>query len=150
MDEKMGEFAGTYATDLSVSDSVEPMLKAEGAGMMKRKIAASVAPTVTISFDGNVMKEVIDMGVKTLEHEFVCDGEEHEMNDEKTEGIYIATMTEDAIVVQIRGVNKGNNKDVDNRVSRYFEDAEKNTMILDMNINIGGTVLEIKRVLRRQ
>ncbi|MEL6342996.1 MAG: lipocalin/fatty-acid binding family protein [Myxococcota bacterium] len=49
------DFSGTWILDLSASDSVEPLLKARGVSMVKRKAAASMSVTRIISQSGNSM-----------------------------------------------------------------------------------------------
>jgi len=58
----MVTIAGTYKNEKN--ENLDEFLKAQGIGMVKRKLATSVYPTMEIQFDGTTFTQITKTAVK--------------------------------------------------------------------------------------
>ena len=59
------DFSGTFKLDLKASDSLDEMLKAQGASWVERKAAGSVVVTQIVRHRGDVVEMVVKSSLKT-------------------------------------------------------------------------------------
>lgn len=82
------DLSGTWVLDLAASDSIEPMLKAQGVSYMKRKAAASMEVTQTIVQTGDTLSVDVDTSHKDTKTTVKVDGVTREVttaSGEKTQ-----------------------------------------------------------------
>jgi hypothetical protein len=54
-----GRFVGSFILDSAKSDSIEPLLLAEGIPWMYRKVAVNIVPTWVVTIEGNTFKLLV-------------------------------------------------------------------------------------------
>lgn len=78
-----GDLAGTWVLDLEASDSVDPILKAQGVSWMKRKAAASLQVTLTIAGSGNDLTIDTESSLSSRSETLTVDGETRTKQSDK-------------------------------------------------------------------
>lgn len=77
------DFSGTWVLDLGASDSIGPLLEAQGVGYLKRKIAGSMVVTHTITQEGDVVTIATDSALKSATTVLRVDGEIREVQGDR-------------------------------------------------------------------
>lgn len=72
-----GDFDGTWVLDLSASDSMDPLLKAQGVSAMKRMAAAALVVTQRITASASSVRLVVESKANNTDNTIAMDGSAH-------------------------------------------------------------------------
>eukprot|EP00475_Leptophrys_vorax_P001771 TRINITY_DN1098_c0_g1_i4.p1 TRINITY_DN1098_c0_g1~~TRINITY_DN1098_c0_g1_i4.p1 ORF type:complete len:155 (-),score=51.56 TRINITY_DN1098_c0_g1_i4:178-642(-) len=140
-------FAGSFVLDAKKSDSIEPLLVAEGIPWMYRKVAVNIVPTWAITLEGNTFKLLKQTSLRNSESVYILDGAEHETQFSSGTGIYTARLDAGKLVVEARVT-----RDSDKAVTTYvetFEVVDDSTLLYVIKADTGKSTVELKRYFNR-
>jgi len=146
----LADLAGAWAFDATVSENAEEVLRLQGVGWAKRKIAVNMTSiTQTIAIDGNKLHIKMESAVKTDEQDVIVDGNEYDRVIDETPTKVKANWENGRLIAHHTFVN-GDGKKAVRTIERYVEDGGK---VLIQNIHIklteSGEEAKVKRVFRK-
>jgi len=143
------DFTGRWQLDRQASDSVEPILAAQGIGWFKRKVVAGLAMTQHIEQRGDTIDVVIETTYKTRSQRWIADGKPRPVDiDDGNKAVSAHRFAQGSLVTVTTGTSEGGEA-YTLRSTRSLLDGGQ-TMQVVLACTIGDDTLRATRVFRRE
>lgn len=143
--------SGTWVLDTAASDSVQPLLEAQGVPGWKRKLADRLTVTQTVTDGGDHLKVAISSRVHSDTQDLPLDGVERiQSGQEGRSALVRSERTDDGAVVTWSTSKADDGRTVALVVRRTLTD-DGATMVQALELTVDGQPpVTMKRVFRRQ
>lgn len=141
-------FTGTWVLDKQASDSLDPLLQAQGVGWFKRKAAAGLDVTQVIEVEGDTVHIEVQSSLKSGAETVQLDGVARERVGEQGPA-RVAHRWEAETWVTTSQASSPAGEPLRTTLTRSLSD-EGQTMTQRIQVEIGGQTLSLDRVFRRQ
>ncbi len=142
------DFTGTWQLDRKASDSVDPILKAQGVGWLKRRIIGGLDMTQRIQQSGSTIDVVMETSAKTETHHWIVDGKPHVRTlDDGREATSVHHFEGPGLVTTTTGISEGGDPYTLHTTRTLADDGQ--TMKVALVCTIGGATLKATRLFRR-
>lgn len=146
--EDVPDFSGTWLLDEDASDSVDPILKAQGVSWFKRKIMGGLKLTQRIRQSGNTLDVTFVTSAKTQQHEWIVDGKPHVRTlDDGREATSTHRFEAGKLVSETTGISKGGDP-YTLLATRSLEDGGQTAKVA-LVCTVKGQMFRVTRVFRR-
>ncbi|MEL6345856.1 MAG: lipocalin/fatty-acid binding family protein [Myxococcota bacterium] len=142
------DYSGTWVLDLKSSDSLEPLLKAQGANMMMRRAADRLVVTQTITQDDNQVTVKNESSFRTNTDVLQVDGETRTVEGDRGE-VQTRHSWEGEVLVSNMTMPMAKGQGTMNVRRILSEDGATLTQRITVNTPAGETHV-INRVFKRQ
>lgn len=144
------DFSGTWQLDRAASDSMEPLLKAQGISMVERKIASSLDITQVIQQAEDTLDLEVKSTAKNVVQKLIVDGESRRIESDRTGPSMVSHRWKGTVLITHSIGADPDGVPIRTTITRSLDDGGATMTQTIVQTTDNGTPITVRRVFRRQ